>query len=1347
MGPWAFGVPLVLVSALGLLLNAYVLLVVGLTKQTQQQQTTNTVLLIHLGAVEAAVCLVLLVFTTGGWNVAGTSCVLHGFLLALLHPVALWTVTGLNCDRYYAIAAPLHYAALVSPRRVAVGLAASWTGALLLCLPPFSGLVPPYAYSPGLGCCAPDFGNGAWGSAAAWYGAVYAFLGLGLPAVLVTVCNLRVLGIARYHRHRIASAIYEVTLSAQVTITHQRNPFSFVPTVTAPSAGGPPRFHSAATTVMQLVGSLYLLYFPYCGMIVWEACGAGSQPHLQVHPKFASVASLLLACSPPVNGLLYGLKSRTLRRSVQNYWRKKATKSELQQEIQARTPSVAGSRRPSGSGAPFLPFPPLQRRLSEALISFASYRSGNNFESRNIRNTFYRNRLQPAASCNTLRVPTSESGETGRLVRSSASAASLMGAHYQSEVNGENATTNFDTNLRSKCDVKSSETPKRSPRILITRAYSEESRGGGSPLLRKPFGSNVTAAAPFEKRRWRHRSTGSDSSTGSSEGGIWTTGVAPKIAKTNVRSSTEIWPMGRRFTKVKTLEEGAIFAAVRPNNNSESSDTTDTTATTVTTTSTLLTRPLQEVSGRVSNFENAFEKLSNPFEYLLRVGETKGGESRFSEGNCVWHQSQPKMPYEFDFERNHHERQSSWKVCRVMESWSCSTVISGRNISHRRKIRSSSSMSENSMKNSICGKQCCCLRYGVTKPESQYQSWRFWHVVRRGRIKVSAFEDASIEKRQVRKRIFILVMLVAAVLILATILGVTLSGSSSSLQETAEADSLIPPDPLEAPPPSWSRLRQFKRGAVCADGAPCALIGKSILDRNGSAVDATLAAMICNGLINMQSMGFGGGFLMTIYERAAQKAIVLNARDCAPQAARTNMYEKEDKDASKVGALASGVPGELAGYWEAHRRFGKLPWSEIFQPSIELCETGYNLTQIQYDGLLANKNSIHRDPTLKKWFVDPETNEFKKAGSVIRPEELCRTMKIIARKSAGELYNGTLGKTLVEDLKQRGGIITMKDLNDYRAKWEDPVETKLSNGEQVFTAGLPGSGALLAFALNVLDEFKFSANSLADVNSTVTTYHRIIETFKYAYAFRNSLGDQDFVNLTDILGNLTSKDYARSIREKINDNRTWNDPGHYGASTAGDFGDHGTAHISVLAPNGDAVSVTSTINIYFGSGIVSQSTGILMNSGMDDFGIPSRYSYFGLPPSPNNYIQPGKRALSSMAPTILVENNGEVRMVIGAAGGTKITTALAYTIARQLWMNNTIKQAVDAARIHHQLFPMKIIYEFGVPAQVIDGLKKLGHQTARYRNRGSVVCVLVQQNGTVYANADFRKGGDVYGID
>ncbi|XP_074116137.1 uncharacterized protein LOC141538512 [Cotesia typhae] len=594
MGPWAFGIPIVLVSTLGLLLNAYVLLVViGLGKQTQQQ-TSNTLLLIHLGAVEFALCFVLLVFTTGPWTNSGSWCAVHGFLLTLLHPVALWTVTGLNCDRYYAIAAPLHYSAVVSPRRVILGLVGAWIGAIVLCLPPFSGLIAPYKYSQDFGCCIPAFSNETWTIAGVIYTSVYLFVGLMLPAILITACNIRVLGIARYHRHRIASAIYEVTLSAQVTITHQRNPF-FIPTVTSPSAGGPPRFHSAASTVMQLVGSVYLLYFPYCGIILWEACTAASHSRLHLHPRFASLASLLLATSPPINGLLYGLKSRTIRRSVQNYWRKKVTKSELQQEIQARTPSVAGSRRPSGSGPVSLfPFPPLQRRLSEALLNLGTNsRAAGGFESGNI-GAFNCNRLQPAASCNTLRVPTSESSESNRIVRTSASTASLMGMGYHDST----STIRESSLLRDTIELS-----KRSPIILITRTHSVEIPDGSSPVLKRScitsghFGTIVT-----DKRRWRQVSTGSDSSTGSSDASIWTTGIAHRAAKGNLRSSIDNWPIAIRHVPL-----GILFNGLRASNNSESSDTTDTTATT-TTTSTLPSKVFSIAQGTQNSNNKSDEK-------------------------------------------------------------------------------------------------------------------------------------------------------------------------------------------------------------------------------------------------------------------------------------------------------------------------------------------------------------------------------------------------------------------------------------------------------------------------------------------------------------------------------------------------------------------------------------------------------------------------------------------------------------------------------------------------------------------------------------------------------------------
>lgn len=609
------------------------------------------------------------------------------------------------------------------------------------------------------------------------------------------------------------------------------------------------------------------------------------------------------------------------------------------------------------------------------------------------------------------------------------------------------------------------------------------------------------------------------------------------------------------------------------------------------------------------------------------------------------------------------------------------------------------------------------------------------------------FKNLPFNISRFRTKGVIIIGIVVAV-ILKIIIAVGLYAIHDSLKyRENDGSTLVPPDPENIQPPSWSKLRVFKRGAVCADGAPCAVIGKNILEKNGSAVDATLASMICNGLVNMQSLGLGGGFLMTIYDKASGRAYVLNARDRAPLLANATMFNGKPAHVSSIGPLSIAVPGELAGYWEAHRRFGKLPWAELFQPSIDLCEKGYTLTRIQYDGFGYNEKNIYADPVLRKLFVNPETNKFISVGSKVSPKAFCKTLRLIAKENATVLYNGTLGETIVEDLQKRGSIITMKDFNAYRATWEKPIEAELNNGIKIYTPSTPGSGSLLGFILNVFDGFRFTPQSLSDFNSTIVTYHRMLETYKYAYALRGNMGDKDFVDMTEINKNLTSKDYANEIRTKIVDTKTWNDPEHYGASVGGGVDDHGTSHLSVLAPNGDAVSVTSTINYYFGSGVASERTGILFNNAMDDFGIPSKTNYFGVPPSPSNYIEPGKRPMSSMVPSILVDPDGNVKMVVGASGGTKITTAVSQVIAKILWMGQTVKEAVDAPRIHHQLFPTEMYYEYGIPKQVIDGLKSLGYKTSRYRERGSVVCVIFAHNGTIYANADFRKGGDVYGID
>ncbi|KAG7202112.1 hypothetical protein KM043_004781 [Ampulex compressa] len=224
----------------------------------------------------------------------------------------------------------------------------------------------------------------------------------------------------------------------------------------------------------------------------------------------------------------------------------------------------------------------------------------------------------------------------------------------------------------------------------------------------------------------------------------------------------------------------------------------------------------------------------------------------------------------------------------------------------------------------------------------------------------------------------ITIFVIALVIFLAVIVAICVLYANWNYEKIE--NELIPPDPVLAQPPSWSKLRIFQKGAVCVDGAPCALIGKSILEKNGSAVDATIAALICNGLVTMQSMGLGGGFIMMIYERSKKRAYVLNARDRAPLAANSTMYDKKSDKTSFTGGLSIAVPGELAGYWEAHKRFGKLSWLEIFSPNIELCKNGYMLAKSQYDDFQYNKRHIYEDATLRDWKFR-ETGIFDKTKS------------------------------------------------------------------------------------------------------------------------------------------------------------------------------------------------------------------------------------------------------------------------------------------------------------------------------------------------------------------------------
>ncbi|XP_046419011.1 glutathione hydrolase 1 proenzyme-like [Neodiprion fabricii] len=534
---------------------------------------------------------------------------------------------------------------------------------------------------------------------------------------------------------------------------------------------------------------------------------------------------------------------------------------------------------------------------------------------------------------------------------------------------------------------------------------------------------------------------------------------------------------------------------------------------------------------------------------------------------------------------------------------------------------------------------------------------------------------------------------------------------------------------------SDSVLGRYSQAAVTTNGQECAQIGSDILARNGSAIDAAIAALLCEGVACLHSMGLGGGFFMTIWDAATESAYYLDARETAPSLATQNMYGG-NSTLSMYGGLAVAVPGELLGYWEAHQKFGRLPWVELFNATIELCEEGSIVTDYLAAYLETKKEQILAEPTMAEILINPDTGSVWLAGDRIKRPKLAETLKIISEQGADVFYNGTIGEQLAEEVQAFGGILQMDDLRNYSVIWKEPTESMIGN-YTMYSAPPPGSGVILTFIMNVLE-------NLIPVDEEEIMWQRIVETYKWAYARRTELGDPDFVDIADLVANFTSSDYADSIREMIKDDWTSLDPLFYGAVTSGTR-ESGTAHISVLAPDGSAVSVTSTINQVLGAMIRSNSTGIIFNDEMDDFSSPNITNSFGLPASPANYIEPGKRPLSSMIPTILVDENKKVRLVIGGAGGTKIISGTSIAMLLNLWLGYDIKEAVDARRLHHQLYPMTIQNENGFSSNVLAYLEEIGHTTSTYSGLGSAITGISVQDGSVTANSDYRRQGVVAG--
>ncbi|CAB3397466.1 unnamed protein product [Caenorhabditis bovis] len=592
--------------------------------------------------------------------------------------------------------------------------------------------------------------------------------------------------------------------------------------------------------------------------------------------------------------------------------------------------------------------------------------------------------------------------------------------------------------------------------------------------------------------------------------------------------------------------------------------------------------------------------------------------------------------------------------------------------------------------------------------------------------------------RQFACRIGLGVLIMTILLLLLFLFAAPIASAPNDGPNSSESETLY-----KWPGPSNSTQKKFEKAAITCDNAACSKIGGDILNKGGNAIEAAIAAMFCLGVVNPQSSGIGGGFLMTFYNGQQGDCYAIDARETAPAAAHKNMF-LNDSDGSKYGFKAAGIPGEIAGYWHSFTKHGsgKVSWKELVTPSIELASKGHPVSEFLSDVMKVKERHFRLFPSVKHW-INPETNDTYKTGNILKRPKLAETLQLIADSSdpVELFYHGDMAKTIANEFKEGGGLITEEDLANYRVR-----EYANSNSNEKFRGSLsmcggppPSSFGVTQLIISVMSKL-FPEGHKDDIYQDPLVIHKYIESMKFAYAQRTLLGDHDYVKgALELSRNLTTPEYTQWVIDRMTDKAQPSK--NYGGIAQYQPPDHGTSHVSVLDQYGNAVSATTTINRWFGAAVESTKYGILWNDEMDDFSTPGMENGFGFAPSETNYIAPGKRPMSSMSPLVIFNSeNKKVRMVIGASGGAKIISSLSKAVVRSLIFNDSIKKAIDSLMIHNQFTPDITQLDDGFPEGMKKILEKEHLQKFRATNgfEGVIQGIDVKEDG-IYACGDYRR--------
>ncbi|SJX66047.1 related to gamma-glutamyltransferase [Sporisorium reilianum f. sp. reilianum] len=548
-------------------------------------------------------------------------------------------------------------------------------------------------------------------------------------------------------------------------------------------------------------------------------------------------------------------------------------------------------------------------------------------------------------------------------------------------------------------------------------------------------------------------------------------------------------------------------------------------------------------------------------------------------------------------------------------------------------------------------------------------------------------------------------------------------------------------------------LASGRKAGVATENEVCSKVGMDVLLEKGTAVDAAVASTLCVGVLNMFSSGIGGGGFMIIrdptpcFDKHSKsydcvEHTTIDFRETAPAAANKTMYVGRVPKA-QFGGLAVGVPGELRGLQEAHKRYGKLAWKRLVQPSIELAKAATVSKELarrlSYFG-----EFMFADPTWRDIFVDEHTGELKKEGDTFHRLAYARTLQTIADHGPDAFYTGAIAESLVETTQAHGGILTLQDLHDYKVVVKPALQGTWL-GKRVYITHAPTSGPILLSVLNILSLIP-DFTSTAEITSL--NMHRFVEALKFGFGQRTELADPAFMAGDDLdrISRIPTMDEARQIVPNITDDKTH--PLEYYHPKFDIINDHGTMHLSILDQHGMAIAVTSTVNLIFGSHVMDAATGVILNDEMDDTSTPGVPNAFGLAPSPYNYPEAFKRPLSSTCPTIIESEAGEVELVLGGSGGSRIFSSVLQTIFNFYLWGMDLSQAIEAPRLHHQLLPTQLSVETGYSNKTLAGLLGRGHEVSWIDidlGIAEVQAVAVEGAGTrarkVWAASDSRKGG------